>query len=191
MFDWLFEGRPFVFILLLVARLLLLVLWWQRRDRRLLVAVAAVAGAALVYFLLSFLRETDRKQIERKVDEMAAAINANNVDQLFTHVSDNFQAMSMDKKGLREQTVSAIGRFSVRNAKVTDFEVLELDREKRKAKVTFRGSADNSGTGMRLPVRCEAEFVLEKDGQWRMKEIVFFRPVPFDSTERWNPFTER
>jgi ketosteroid isomerase-like protein len=188
-FDWLFEGRQAVYVLLFLAGCVLLVLWWQRRDRRLLLAAGAVAGVALFYFLLSLVRETDRTQIFRKMDEMKEAINQKDLKRFLAHVSDDFQAYGMNKKALREETESAIDRFGISNASIKDLAIEELDREKGWAKVSFLGTADNSRTA-RVLIPCDAEFVREKDGQWRMKSITFHKPYA-DSLDPWNPFTER
>jgi ketosteroid isomerase-like protein len=188
-FDWLFEGRLSVYGLLFLVGCVLLVLWWQRRERRLFLAVGAIAGVALCYFLLSLLRETDRNQIFRKMNEMREAVNQQDLDGFLAHVSDDFLAYGMNKKALREETSSAIDRFGIRNASIKDLEIEELDREKGRAKVSFRGAADNNRTA-RLTIPCEAEFIREKDGQWRLKSIAFYKPF-VDNLAPWNPFTER
>jgi len=188
-FDWLFESRPSVYILLFLVGCVLLVLWWQGRDRRRVLAAGAVAGVALLYFLLSLVHETDRTQIFRKMNEMKEAVNQKDLKRFLAHVSDDFQAYGMNKKALREETASAIDRFGISNASISDLKLDELDKENGRATVSFRGAADNNRTA-RLAIPCKAKFVRDKDGQWRMKSIAFYKPL-VDNLDPWNPFTER
>ena len=189
MFDWLFEGRLSVYLFLLLVGLVLLVLWWQRRERRLLTALGAVAGAALLCYLLDVLRETDREQVTRKVREMAGAIDRKDFNALFGHVSDDFSSYGMNKKALRLATQLAVERFGVRDARVWELDVVKLDRGAGTATMAFRGAASSNRFDARVAVPCEADFVREKDGQWRVKALRFYRPF-VDSLQPWNPFTE-
>ena len=189
MFDWLFEGRLTVFILLLLAGAVLLLLWWQQRSRRLLKILGVVAGLALLYFLLDVLVTTDREHITARVRDMAEAFNKRELDHLFANISDNFRSRTygMDKKGLRAATAGALERYNV-HANVKNIQVSDIDREQRTAKVSFTALVDY-GASYRPPVTCEADFVLEGEDQWRMKDIRFYKLL-VDNLTPWNPFRE-
>ncbi len=189
MFDWLFEGRLTVYILLLLAGAVLLGLWWQQRSRRLLKFLGAVAALALLYFLLDRLVTTDREHITARVHDMAEAFNNRELDRLFASVSDKFQSKTygFDKKRLRAETVAALDRYNV-HASVKNVQVADIDRPQRTAKVSFTALVDY-GAGYRPPVTCEADFVLEGEDQWRMKDIRFYK-LYVDNQTPWNPFRE-
>ena len=188
MFDWLFEGRLTVYVLLLLAGAVLLVLWWQQRSRRLLKAFGVVAALALLYFLLNLLVTTDRELAARKLHDMAEAFDKRDFDRLFANISNSFKYNGWDKKAMREAVRSALDRHNVRDASIKDVDVYEVDRDKKIAKVRFRAGADYGGS-TRLAIPCEADFTLEADGEWRLSGLRFYKPF-VDSTVEWNPFRE-
>jgi len=188
MFDWLFEGRPAVYLVLLLGGAVLLLLWWQQRSRRLLKLLGAVAGLALLYFLLGRLVTTDRERVATKIRDMADAFDKGDYDRLFANISNDFRYHSWDKKALREAVRSSVNRHGVKDARVKDVDVYEVDRDKKTAKVRFRGGAA-WGDGNRLSVPCEADFKVDPDGQWRMSAIRFYKPF-VDNTTEWDPFRE-
>ena len=72
MFDWLFEGHLSVYFLLTAIAVLFVVLGVRTRNRRWYAAAAGAVALAGLYCLLDFAVETDREQIQRKVNAMAA-----------------------------------------------------------------------------------------------------------------------
>lgn len=188
MFDWLFEGRLTVYILLLLAGAVLLVLWWQQRSRRLLKALGVVVVLALLYFLLNLLVTTDRERVAGKIRDMAEAFDKRDFDRLFANISDSFRYHDWDKKAMREAVRSVLDRYNVRDAGVKNVDVYEVDRDRKIARVRFDGGAEIR-EGVRVPVRCEADFTLEADGEWRLSGLRFYKPF-VDSTVEWNPFRE-
>jgi hypothetical protein len=180
MFDWLFERQAAVFALLAAAGVVLLVMWWRTRKRRLLYGVAAVGAVAVVYFLLGFVRETDTKQIERKVQEMAAGVNEKNLDKAFQHFSDQVRVNGRGKSALRAGAESALQMYGVRNMRLFDTEIEGLSRADKKANVTFMAKADGNWGGDGAFYRVRSEWVLDPDGQWRMRSFTL-HPVNNDS----------
>ena len=75
MFDWLFEGRPSVYLLFGAAAFAYLALWYrnQKKKRRLRAAAVCVVLACF-YAGLDWAVETDREQVRHRVEEMAAAV---------------------------------------------------------------------------------------------------------------------
>jgi hypothetical protein len=189
-FDWLFEGRQTVYVVLAAAAALLLVAWWQTRKRYWLIGAGAVVGLVGLYFLLDRLVETDREQVVRKVREMAAAVEARNIDGIFVHVSKEFRLGGLDKDGFRSFAEQAIRLRQVEEVEVWDFDVPPAYRSPHEsrvggstrqtlvAQVAFRAKPKGNGPGMEgVGYPCEARFVRDPDGQWRLLDFQVFKPV--------------
>jgi len=176
-FEWLFEGYSAVYLLLATAGVVLLVVWWRTRRRKYLVGVAAVAALAGAYFLLSIVKETDGRQIERKVREMAAGLQERRFDQTFSHISDEFRRGGRDKRALQQEAESVARRFDIREVNVWDIDVREISRERRAARVDFNVKAKGNWGGDEAFYRCEADFILDPDGDWRLRSFELFIPT--------------
>jgi hypothetical protein len=191
-FDWLFEGRQTVYVVLAAAAVVLLVAWWQTRKRYWLIGAGAMVGLIGLYFLLDRLVETDREQVVRKVQEMAAAVKARNIDGIFTHVSDEFRLDGLDKASFRNSAEQAIIRLRrVEEVEVWDFHVPSdfrsphesrvggSTRPTQVAQVGFQAKPKGKGPGLEEGVGypCEARFVRDPDGQWRLLDFQVFKPV--------------
>jgi len=182
-FDWLFEGRPTVYLVLATAAVILLALWWKARKRKYLIAVGVVAALAGVYYLLDASVESDREQIVRKVREMAAGVKAGDADKVFANVSDQFRRPSgTNKQQFRERAKPFLtpGRFT--DVAVWEFQHKEEpSRAERKAVVAFMVKIRGGGTGAEdVPYRCTATFVLDTDDQWRLQSFTLLNPLGTD-----------
>jgi hypothetical protein len=183
-FDWLFEGRTTVYVVLAALTLLLLALAWQTRKRHWLLGAGAVLALAAVYFLLSLIVETDRKQIEHKLQEMAAGVKDHDPDKVFAHVSEDFRLGGKDKAKFREFAEPHLRGSGDREVVVWD---VRFPPESRSA---LRGGP---GTGVLVEFRitpkgfdgrdglsypCDATFVRDPDRQWRLKSFRTPLPLP-------------
>src|SRR5581483_3497638 len=101
-FDWLFEGQVTVYIFLVAVLIGLFFLYWQWRRRVWLYAMLGVLVLIGLYALLDRLVETDAEQVERQVKEMAAEMQAHNLDAVMRHLSDDFRSPNNSKD--KEQT---------------------------------------------------------------------------------------
>lgn len=181
MFDWLFEGRTTVYVVLIALVAFLLVAWWQTRKRWLLLSVAVAAGLIGLYALLDRLVETDREQIVRKVHEMAAAVNARDLDALFANISDQFRSpRGKTKEELRNAVKGYVDSRIVENVKVWDIVCVEApSRDGPPVRVFFRAKSE----GMRdLLADCEAVFDFDPEQGWRLRSIQLFKP---QMNEEW------
>jgi hypothetical protein len=183
--DWLFEGRTAVYVSLAAAGIVMLVALAQRRKRLWLIGVVLAAVLAGLYFLLDRAVETDREQVVRKMQTMAAAVQPRNLEAIFSHISDRFNRNGVDKARFRQLASRAISQ--VDEVEVWDFTFPENFR----GTVQLPGEAAPAETiqvhfmakpkgGMALggpanPV--EARFVRDPDGQWRMVNFQVFNPV--------------
>jgi hypothetical protein len=180
-FDWLFEGRPSVYVALAGVAVLLLILWWQRRKRGLLFAVGFVAALAGLYAILDVSVETDREQIVRKINAMIAAVNAHNLDAAFTHISDQFRsAHGKSKADLRATAEMYMNQKFVESVKVWDITMPERpSREHPLARVFF--SAKTSGVQEFL-TDCDATFDFDPQHGWRLSSLRLLKP---QTNEEW------
>jgi hypothetical protein len=179
-FDWLFEGRLSVYVLLVVAAAALVYLWVKTRKRHWLLAALFVGLLAGFYFLLDRMVETDREQIERKVLEMAAAVRAKDIDGIFRHVSDNFRSASgKTKKDLRDMANSYVRTGEVREIVVWQFAFPDTPSRERKScnvsfLVKFHGNLGKAGDFF---YRCQAVFDFDPQNGWRLKGFDLFDPM--------------
>jgi hypothetical protein len=185
--SWLSDNFDILVILLSILALALGYFWWRTRKRyfALGAGVAVLLGGLvclLLYFLPFILGESDSQQIERKIREMAAGVKARNLDRIFQHISSTFHFVSFDKAAFRQRAEEIIRRRDVDEVVVWDFERGEIAREKRTGKISFMVKARSDLRGSDIPYRCEADFVLDSDGQWRMSGFQIFKPF-VDSKE--------
>jgi hypothetical protein len=187
-FDWLFEGRASVYVFLAALAAVMLYAWWVTRKRRWLYRVGAVAVLAGAYFLLDRLVETSREQIERNLTEMAAGVKARDRDRVFNHLSDDFRWRKFDKSTLR--VLADSHGWQLGEPILWDIRFPSDYKSPVLAKVPGEGQAPPSRwvvfrlkrKGDAVAFDCEALFVREPDGQWRMRHFEVFNPV-VDSTK--------
>ena len=192
MFDWLFEGRQSVYLILAALGVIVAALWArsgfvfftepvQRSKARetpkprlswmpLVLGVVVLLG--LGYFLLDRLVETRSEQITRKLHEMADAVKRKDVERIFSHISDQFRFRTLGKPAFREFV-----DLMIRQGWVDELIVWDVEFPDDSGKVHFRAKPK----GSRLPeipfVRVRGEFVRDPDGQWRLKTFEVFGPV--------------
>lgn len=178
MFDWLYEGRLTVYLVLAVVGLILLGLWVRDRRRGWLIAAGVVGLLVGAYALLDYLVETRREQIERKVHLMAAAVKKKDVNAIFQHISDRFQLGGLDKAAFRGYVEQA-----ARGGAVTDLKVWGFEFPDATGNVHFFAKPESErylGGGEFFLVR--ARFQQEAGNQWRLTTFNVFKPI-FDAKD--------
>lgn len=166
MFDWLFEGRFAVYLFLAVVGLICFGLWWRDRKRHWLVPMVAVALVLVVYFLLDRIVETRGEQIARKLQEMAAGVDAGDASKIFKHISDRFDFQGSNKSRFRT-AVEAI----LRSRRVTGLAVWDFRFPDDTGKVLFRANPRGNEPGLGVPYLVRAQFVRDGDGEWRLQSF--------------------
>ncbi len=171
MFDWLFEGRPTVYLILIGAALLLVGMWTRDRKRGWLLGVGLLGLLTLSYFLLDRFVETAREQITRKLQEMAQAVKARDAERIFAHISDRFQFQGRNKGRFRGYVEGVM-----RSGGVTELVIWSVNVPDNSGVVRFRAKPSGNlvGTNVGYPVR--ARFVKESDGEWRLESFEIFNP---------------
>jgi hypothetical protein len=175
--DWLLDDRISVGILLGVVAGVLAAFWWRTRKRSLAWAAAAAALLLLTFLGFSLLwdRETDRQQVARKVEELAAACQARDGRQLARNISPEFRSpRGQPRDEFCRMAEEYLQRLGIREVAVWGIKVEELSRANRAARVHFSGKA--RGKEEYPAASCEAEFRLDPDNEWRLKGFKIFFP---------------
>jgi len=169
-FDWLFEGRTSVYIVLGTVAVLLIILWRQYSNRRLLYVAAGAVALMGVYWLLDRLFETDRKTIEQTVKKMTAAVGQKNLDGSFASISEQFRSpMGKTKNEFRQLAEGEMASRRVTGVIVWEFVFPERPERDREARVNFSFKLlGELGGRETVPYVCEAVFVFESPGVWRL-----------------------
>lgn len=181
-----------VYLVLGVVLIGLLAWWWNTRTRKAAIAVGIVTGLIGLCYLFDQVRpRTDAEQIEWKVKEMAKAVSRKDVDGIFRHISDDFNFQGLKKESLRRHVTRVLESGELEDISVYRFEDPELNRPavgfadrvvpsrpKGTRSIDFQVKPKGHGDG--LWYRCTARFVLDPDGEWRLKDFSLHNPVNGD-----------
>src|SRR5262249_43169239 len=129
MFDFLFEGSLFIYLLLGLAAAFLLSQWNQSSRRATHIALGVVALLALLYFALDQLVKTDKAKALQLLDEVTALVNKSDYDKAFSHFADDFRAYDMARKAMRDAAERALKNYNVRNIRLKSISVEKEDRD--------------------------------------------------------------
>ena len=184
MFDWLFEGRTSVYVVLIALTALMVVLWWQIRKRWCLLGVAVALGLVGLYTLLDVTVETDREQIVRKIKSMIAAVNAHDIDGAFQHIADDFRS----QQGKSKQDLRGLARMYIDQHLLDSVDVWDILCSGRPS--ASEGTAQASfmvkthGAGVEgFFAECDAIFVFDAQHGWRLQRVRLLKP---QTTEEWS-----
>jgi hypothetical protein len=183
--SWIIDNSTSVYTFLGVVSLILLFLWWRSRDRRYLYGIGGAAAIALLVALLGSFIATDFGNINGVIKEMGAAVQRKDTEGIFRHISDDFHVRSMSRAQFK-----AFVQQVVRNGEVTEIrtwneQLLNVSRQgPTQGTATMRFSVKVLGPGGNdsLFGDCEATFILDKEGRWKLKGFEVFKP---GSTEQF------
>ena len=169
MFDWLFDGRPAVYVALGVLAVLCAALWWRDRRRAWLVALGVVGLLAAVYLLLDRLVETRGEQITRRLQLIEKAVKAGDAGQVVQQFSTQFDYHGIRRDAFRERVAARLkDRF------VEDLIIWEVRFPDDSGKVYFKAKPKGGMVGDNPGFQVRADFVKDADGQWRMRGFEVF-----------------
>src|SRR5262245_40784011 len=195
--SWLVDDPTTVLFVLALLALALGVFWWVRRGddvgkkrlswlkglkaRRLTpnqlcaMGLTIIGFLAVVILLLYCFVDTPDKRINRAIRDMARGVKEQNVDRVFSHVSDRFSLMGQGKESYRAVVQRYFQNGTISDISVWDFDEAKLTEDKREATIEFMvkpKGAMTSGVGY----RCEARFVRDADREWRLQTFRVFMP---------------
>jgi hypothetical protein len=150
--------------------------YWNRRQGKYVVGFGIVLLLGGLVWLLSLFIVTDRDQIVRSVAALAQAVGERDFDKAFAHLSRDFRYHNYDKASFEQNVRRVAGIHQPTEAKAWDIEVTDISREKRSANVEFRAKVKGNWSGGAEFYLVRAEYVLDPDGQWRMKSFRLFNP---------------
>jgi|ERR1051326_2120901 hypothetical protein len=186
--DWLFDHRSLVYLLLASDFVVLLAVWWRTRKRGLVIALGVSALIAGLFALVDLVLrpETDQEKLERTVRELAQSLKEPvDTAKLEKYISDDVDSKQhLKKKAFVKAIADLSDANSVREVRVSDLRDMVIDRNGKTASVRFNATV-YSGRDQNWTGACETDFVLEDDGQWRLKRYrIFLLPT---STEEFTP----
>ena len=135
-----------------------------------------------LYFLLDRFVETDREQVKRQLMEMADEVKHGDAERIVSHLSPKFSVWGMDRSAFRNYVESGLrGRLI---SELVVYDIAFPDGGTPAADGSLGVSFKAKPKGDRLPSTlhflCEATFVRDPDGQWRMTGFKVFNPPPLD-----------
>jgi hypothetical protein len=172
--TWLVEGDPIVYFVLALGFIVSLAAWWRTRRRPFAITAAVFAALTVGYWLLDRAVESDGEQMVRKVAEVADAVTRHDLDAAFKNVSDQFDRHGRGKKAFRDFCEQRIRLGQVTAVRVWDEEAMEVSRPTGKGVVQFRFKVTGSWGESPPNYLSRVDFVLDADGQWRVKTFEVF-----------------
>jgi hypothetical protein len=176
MVSWLVDHAGLVYLSLASTALVLGSSWWMTRRKRYLIGLGVVAALCVLVFVVTRLVVTDRQQIERNLRAMALGVVDAAPGKFFPHLSKQFHLGTLDRAAFLPRAEKAIVQHQVKDVHLWKIDVEELDREAKKARVSFNARVTSDWTESTQFFLVRADFVLE-DGQWRMTTFQLFNPV--------------
>ncbi len=175
MLWWLVDHATVCYLLLGIAALVLVAAWYLNRRVVFLAYAAGVVGLMVLVWLLTRLVVTDRLQLVRNIQAMAAGVQEGKPEEVFGHFAADFRFEHMKKEEFCQRAAKAIRSQRVQDLHLCDFDTEELDRTKGTARVAFRVRATLPGERPYLAL-CRLHFRLEGE-QWRLLGLQIFNPL--------------
>lgn len=173
--GFLTEDPTWVYVLLLVG-LGVAVIFFLRSQRVIhLAAIPILLLLAALVWLIDYAIETDREQVERKVQELADAVDAADYAKLEGLISDRFYTpLFTSKRNLIEQAKRYLEPGAKRQTSIWQVETRWGTSGKT---IILDGNVAASGQYGNYNVegwfgRIEFTFMQDADGQWRIAKFV-------------------
>jgi len=180
--DWLIDDPTLVYMLLAIVAIGLAVGWWRTRQLKLALGAGIAVLLIAVLWLLCFLIPTDAKKIAHALQEMSDGVKSHDVDRIFAHVSEQFQqgpptfGGALDKAAFRQRSEGIIQERGVEEVPIWDIKVEKISRQNRSAQAVCSAKPKGNWTaGAFFIIR--SQFVLDADGQWRMRGFEVCNPA--------------
>lgn len=172
--SWLVDNTPTICILFGLIAAAFVVTWRFNQRVKFLGYAAGVLVLLALFWVATRFIDTDGKQLETNVHAMATAVTAGKVDDLFKHISKDFQYKEMTRDMLYAAARKAIEDHKVTDINITKFRPGVISREKKSATASFLISG--SAVDFNFFYRVETDFILEGDA-WKLKTMRFYNPI--------------
>jgi len=147
-------------------------LWVRYRKKPLLAVSLVLLVLFFAWLVIGLLFESPREESVRRVNEMAAALNAKDWAEFGENVSESYSDAKNRKKADLKKAFDDAGRLGIRaavwNVELTDPPVV-TDTE---VKLRFDGKAE--AQGREALAHFQVTFVKDPDGKFRLKEYKSF-----------------
>jgi hypothetical protein len=180
MIFWLVDNASLLYAVLGCAFLVLLAVWWQTRKRPYLICLGIVAALAGLVFVLALFVDTDRKQIVRNLRAIAAGMQERPPHKTFAFFSKKFSSTFLrrgseetwDFNKLCANAIRGQEAFQITGLIIRDIQIKEISDTE--ATVAFEAMPEPVSSVKFYP--CEARFVREDGGVWRVRALKLFDP---------------
>jgi hypothetical protein len=180
--SWLVDDAALIYIILGCVAVGSAVAWWRTRQGKFALGTAIAAGLIVLVYCFGLFFPSDSRRITKALQEMSEGVRTRDLNRIFAQVSDRFQqgpptfSAAVDKEAFRKRAEEIIKSRNVEQVVVWDPHFEELSHTARTARVVFSAKAKGNW-GSEVPYLVRADFVLDPDGQWRMKGFQVFNPV--------------
>jgi len=160
MSTWFTETPLWAYFLLAVAALVLGFRFYVTREAKYLYSLPALLALAFGFWLIDYMVETDREQVERKTKELADFAEKGNVDRLLDLFSSRFTSTSFASR-------------EVLAAEARKYLVPRQDRRIQFWNVTVKSNANQQEISSRCSVQASGQFGPYRDDQPRLGVLDF------------------
>ena len=174
MVEWLDDARPYIFFVLGCVCAGFCYAWWRTRRPRYAIAAGVAAIAIVGFFFLGRFFESDGQQMVRKVQEVAAAVTNQDLVAAFANVSEDFRGHGMTKDEFKTNCQQRIAHGQVTKVLVWDLAAEDVSRANKTGVVEFRFKVIGNWGESPPNWFARAMFVLDPDGQWRIKNFEIY-----------------
>lgn len=174
------ESPVIVYLTAGLAELVTVGIWRQTRAPRARVMLAVWPALALAAGLVAHAVVTDREKVRATWDEIAAAIEASDVDRLMGNVADDFASKGLDRAALEALAKEAALHLAPRTLTIGQVAVDAVTPEA--ATVTLTASYARSAQRTRWSLT----FAPQADGAWRLTGVECTEPADLDLRQAVN-----
>jgi len=124
----LFESPLQLLVALVLVEAVVATVWWFRPGRRTSALVIAGLLVGAILLIIQHLVVTDRERIERLLDELALAVDCEDLPTLTAAIDEQYHADGLDKPHLLEQIQTAFAQADIDDVRLLDVRV-HVDRD--------------------------------------------------------------
>ena len=160
-----------------VIALGLAIAYWTRRKRVYFIGFGVVVALGCLAEMIAILIVTDNEQIQVNLQAMARGVSARDTEAIFKHVANDFHIAGTDKAGLKALAERVLHDGELTEVVMWDFDRADISASGSSATISFMVKPKGNRNPQDTFFRCNAAFVREADGKWRLKGFELHEPV--------------